>query len=545
MRVVLYARVSSDKQDLDLSISAQLRAQRDYARTKDHEVVREFVDEAESGRTSQRPVFQEMIALARRKPPPFQAILVWKLSRFARNREDSIIYKSLLRRQGVQVISVTEHMEDSPTGRMLEGMIEVMDEFYSANLAQEVARGMRESASRGFWVSSGTPYGYRRVHVQDGGKLRAKLEPDHQTEGVVQKMFQMASDGMGCKEIAKALNLQGIPSPRGKRWGKGRVHKVITNELYTGTLLWGVSGNYHRQAGLKPVRVEDAYPALVDRSTFEGVIVTLKSRAPTQTPPRRVSSPYLLSGLLRCGSCHATMFGTGAKSGRFHYYVCATAYRSGRQACSGKSVPQSLIEREVLKKVQQLILREEHLGELVRLTNKELEGSLDQAKELIDNLESQVGDTDTRLGRLYDALETGKVELDDLAPRVRELREKRDHLQRAKAEAEETIAAGQVELVDQKMVLGYLKDLNGVLNTASLGEQRTFLRSFIQSVERYDSQVTMRYTLPLPPEKVLTDPLGVLDFVPSGGAEGTRTPDFLRAREALSQLSYSPMIRPF
>ena len=108
------------------------------------------------------------------------------------------------------------------------------------------------------------------------------------------------------------------------------------------------------------------------------------------------------------------MFGTGAKSGRFHYYVCATAYRSGRQACSGESVPQSLIEREVLNKVKQLILREEHLGELVRLTNKDLEGSLVQAKELMGNLlESQVGDTDTRLGRLYDALETGKVELDD------------------------------------------------------------------------------------------------------------------------------------
>ena len=114
-------------------------------------------------------------------------------------------------------------------------------------------------------------------------------------------------------------------------------------------------------------------------------------------------------------------------------------------------------------------------------------------------------------------METGQVELDDLAPRVRELRERRDHLQRAKAEAEETIAAGRVELVDQKIVLGYLKDLKGVLNAASPGEQRTLLKSFIQSVERYDSQVTIRYTLPLPPEKVLADPLGVLDFVTPGG----------------------------
>ena len=97
----LYARVSSEKQDVDLSISAQLRGLRSYAEKNGYSIVREFVDEAESGRTSQRPVFQEMIAVARRKPAPFKAILVWKLSRFARNREDSIIYKSLLRKHGV------------------------------------------------------------------------------------------------------------------------------------------------------------------------------------------------------------------------------------------------------------------------------------------------------------------------------------------------------------------------------------------------------------------------------------------------------------
>ena len=296
---------------------------------------------------------------------------------------------------------------------------------------------------------------------------------------------------------------------------------MVTNELYTGTLVWGVSGNYHRQAKLEPIRVKNAHPALVDGSTFERVRETLKSRAPKQTPPRQVSSPYLLSGLLRCGGCRAIMFGTGAKSGRFHYYVCATAYRSGRQACAGKSVPQSLIEREVLEKVKQLILREEHLGELVRMTNEELKNSLVQVKERLDSLESQVGDLNGRLERLYDALETGKVELDDLAPRLGELREKRNLLQRAKTEGEKTIAAGRVELVEQRIVLGYLKDLSGVLNGASVGEQRTFLRSFIQSVERYDSQVTIRYTLPLPPEKVLTDPLGVLDLVPSGGPKLT------------------------
>ena len=127
MRVALYVRVSSDKQDVDLSVAGQLRALREYAARNACKVVEEFVDEAESGRTAHRPVFQRMVRQARFKPPPFESILVWKLSRFARNREDSIIYKSLLRKQGVQVVSITEPLEDSPTGRMLEGIIEVLD----------------------------------------------------------------------------------------------------------------------------------------------------------------------------------------------------------------------------------------------------------------------------------------------------------------------------------------------------------------------------------------------------------------------------------
>lgn len=98
MRVALYARVSSDKQDVGLSIAAQLRALQEYASRNGHVIVREFLDEAESGRTAARPAFREMISLARLKSPPFQAILVWKLSRFARSREDSIVFKALLRK---------------------------------------------------------------------------------------------------------------------------------------------------------------------------------------------------------------------------------------------------------------------------------------------------------------------------------------------------------------------------------------------------------------------------------------------------------------
>ena len=130
----LYARVSSDRQDVDLSVAAQLRALRDHAQKNDYMVVREFVDEAESGRIADRPQFQKMIDEAAKPTAPFKEILVWKFSRFTRKREHAVAFKSMLRRRGIRVVSITEQADDSPTGKLLEGIIESVDEFYSENL---------------------------------------------------------------------------------------------------------------------------------------------------------------------------------------------------------------------------------------------------------------------------------------------------------------------------------------------------------------------------------------------------------------------------
>ena len=136
--VALYARVSSERQDVDLSVSAQLRALRDFAEKNNRLAVREYVDEAISGRIANRPKFREMLDAAKGPAPPFQEILVWKLSRFTRSREDAVVLKTMLRKRGIRVTSVTEPADDSPAGRMLEGIIESVDEFYSENLIPKV-----------------------------------------------------------------------------------------------------------------------------------------------------------------------------------------------------------------------------------------------------------------------------------------------------------------------------------------------------------------------------------------------------------------------
>ena len=344
----LYARVSSDRQDVDLSVAAQLRALRDYAKNNGYSIAREYVDEAESGRIADRPQFRQMIDEGGKATAPFQVILVWKFSRFTRKREHAVAFKSMLRRKGIRVVSITEHADDSPTGKLMEAIIESVDEFYSENLAQEVVRGMRESASRGYFLASRAPFGYNRVKVSDGVKDRPTLEVDPVAAPIVKEIFESSRRGNGLKEICKELNGRGITN-RGRRWQKNVVHYLLTNEAYTGTAVWGVKSKDEKAQ--EPVRVENAWPALVSRETFDLVQQGLHERAPTLQRPARVGSQYLLSGLLRCGVCGKPYSAQGAKIGQFAYYVCASLFREGAGACTARYLNATKVEDLVIGKI--------------------------------------------------------------------------------------------------------------------------------------------------------------------------------------------------
>ena len=513
MKAAIYARVSSDKQDVDLSISAQLKALREYAAKNSYEVVKEFVDEAESGRTSARPAFREMIALARRPSKPFDVIFVWKYSRFARSREDSIVFKTMLRKNGVQVISINEPFEDTPTGRLMEAVIESLDEFYSANLGEEVTRGMRESASRGFYVASYTPYGYKKVKVPDGSKERPKLEPDPQRAPIVHRIFRDVLEGKGLIEITKDLNKEGIAGPRGKSWGKTTIHKILTNEVYTGTLVWGKSS----VRKLEPIQVKDAWPAIIDRDIFEKVRVLLKDRAPANLHPKRVASRYLLSGLAKCGYCGKALVGQEAKGGQFTYYVCGTLLKKGAGSCRAHYINSQKFEGLVIEKIKRHILTEENLREMVHLVNEEMDSTAIEYQRKMDIILDEIGDVNRRLNRLYDALETGKMKIEDLAPRIQQLRFRQEQLQLTKCEMESLLSDRRVELADLKLVTRYVEDLRSLLNESSLVERKSFIRSFIKEIRVAGNEAVLTYTIPMPPDEITEEELLVPPIVHYGG----------------------------
>ena len=523
----LYARVSSDRQDVDLSVAAQLRALRDYAERNGYLVAREYVDEAESGRTANRPQFRRMLDEAAKPEAPFKEILVWKFSRFTRKREHAVAFKAMLRRKGIRVVSITEHADDSPTGKLMEAIIESVDEFYSENLAQEVVRGMREAASRGFWVASRVPYGYRKLMVQDGAKKRPTLEPDEATAAVVERIFNMAESGRGILNITRTLNDEGIANPTGRLWSKNGVHIILRNPVYTGTLVWGTDSKDKAE----PVRVEKAFPAIISKAQFKRVNRKLRSRAPKRSHPRRVGSSYLLSGLIKCKACNRALSGQDAKSGRFSYYVCQSVMKRGSGACDAPRLNARRFEELVVGKIRENILTESNIRKLVKLVDKEMDGVAREQRQRLETIESELVDVKRRLDRLYNLVETTDLDVDDFKPRIRDHRERQERLEASAAEARSMLSERREVLDDVETIAAYAQDMSVFLNESELTERRAFIESFVKEIVVQPGNALVRYTIPMPQDS----PIGgmdaeevalhapVLSTVKSGGPDLTKS----------------------
>ena len=525
--VALYARVSSDRQDVDLSVAAQLRALRDYADKNSYLVVREYIDEAESGRIADRPQFRKMLDEAAKPEAPFREILVWKFSRFTRKREHAVAFKSMLRKKGIRVVSITEHADDTPTGKLMEGIIESVDEFYSENLAQEVTRGMREAASRGFWISSRAPYGYNRVMVQDGAKKRPRLEVNDTEAPLVRRMFQMADSGKTLLDITKTLNREGIGSPNGKSWRKTTVYKLLTNEVYTGTVVWGANA----KDKAPPVRVENAFPALVSREVFSRVAALLESRAPVHSHPRRSASSYLLSGIVRCRTCGKALSGQESKSGQFAYYVCQSLMKQGSGACDAPRLNARKFEGMIVDQIRENILTGSNIRDLVRLVDEEMDGVAREQREKLETVEAELAEVRRKMDRLWHAVETTDMEVDDFKPRIREHKERQEKLEVAAGDARMALAERREVLDDVDTITAYARDMRDFLLKSDLTESRAFIKSFVKEIDVAPGRAVIRYSIPMPEdsripgrdteEVALTSP--VLSTVHYGGPDWTKS----------------------
>ena len=290
---------------------------------------------------------------------------------------------------------------------------------------------MREAASRGFWMTTYAPYGYKRVHVQDGAAKRPKLELNPPADAVVRRVFDMVLQGKSILDVTKTLNAEGIPTTNGKKWLKTTIHTMLSHEAYTGTVVWGANA----KDGAPPVRVEDAHPAIVSKRDFQKARKLLRSRAPKKVNPRRASSPYLLSGIAKCETCGKAMTAAEAKSGKYTYYICHSLLKRGKGACKTPRLNAKNFEKLIVNEIRENVLTESNIRDLVKLLDEEMDGVARDQRERLQNIEEELEDVKKRLARIWNHIETTDTEMADASDRIREHRERKEKLEIAAEEA--------------------------------------------------------------------------------------------------------------
>lgn len=398
-RGAAYGRFSSNNQREE-SIDAQLRAIREYCEKEDIELVAEYTDEAQSGKTDNRDDFQEMVNDILKGRIEVDYILVHKFNRFARNKYDSALYKKRLREIGVKVISVTQKIDDTPEGEMLESFIETIDQYYSANLALEVKKGLKENALKGKYTGGKIPYGLK---VDSDGFFC----PDEKTAPVVRRIFQMYADGVPKGEIVRLLNEEGYRNQYGRFFNVRTIFDMLQNEKYIGVYIY-------RHTKEEVIKLEGVIKEpIISLELWEKVT---ELRKKTNKPKfREQKRYYYLTGKTVCGCCGHTYCGAGAKkttaTNMAAYYKCSGQTKA-RNGCKNRSLNKDYYEQKILDKVTEAVFTPERIRMIAEQVYKQLEAERKTPTIPTATLKKQLADVKAKQAELLDYMLDGVISRD-------------------------------------------------------------------------------------------------------------------------------------
>lgn len=455
----LYMRYSSDRQT-EQSIEGQLRELISYCKQHHYRIAAIYVDRAVSAHASmeKRPSFQQMLSDSARAP--WKTVLVYKLDRFARNREDAAIARMRLRKNGCNVESAKEGISKNPEGVILESILEGMAEYYSLELSQKITRGMRESAMKGQAVGGSIPLGY---NIE---KKKWVLDP--LTAPLVSEAFTRYADGETVADICNDFNARGYRTAKGAKFNKCSFKAIFRNEKYIGVYKY------------QDIRVEDALPRIITDDIWQKVQARLKVNE--QAPARgKAKVPYLLAGKIFCGHCGAPMVGEcgRGKGGRtYNYYSCATRKRI--RSCGKKPVPKDWIEDIVVQDALG-VLTDEIIEYVATVAAQQSEEEIQQNTN-IPAIQQQIADIERKVRNLTKAIESSDTAPDALVTRIAELESQKKGLTAQLAEEQHSIVR-----LTKEMVMVFLHAIKE--NCVPMENQRQMLiNMLVNSVTVYDDE---------------------------------------------------------
>lgn len=458
-RAAIYARYSNGPNQRDESIEGQVRECTNYAQQHSLKIVEVYADRHQTGRTDNRAEFQRMLRDAKRGK--FEVLLAWKTDRFGRNREEITRNKAFLRLAGVKVEFTCEHIPEGPEGIILEAMLEGMAEYYSANLSQNSLRGMRENALHAKSNGGGNTTGY--TTDENGSRV---IQPDEAE--IVRKIYNDYLSGKTMSEIARSL--QNVPTKRGKHFTVNSVSKILRNRNYIGEYKW------------MDVVIPGGMPAIIDNDVFDRVQLQLTAHAKNH----RKGATYMLTGKVFCGHCGGSVVGTSGtgKSGEVHYYY-SCLNRKQCKGCKKKSIRKDKLEREVITRTTEYVLRDEVI-ELIADRIMEI-----QYKERDDNsrvtfFEEKLSETQKSIDNLVRAIEGGLFAV-EIETRLKEL-------SAAKEGYQEELAAAQTvyPIISRETIVAWMKAFkHGDVDDPEYC--RRLIDTFVHKIILYDDRITITY----------------------------------------------------
>ena len=443
-----YIRVSTDDQT-EFSPDAQLRAIKEYAKRNNIVLTKEhlYIDEGISGkRADKRPAFQLMVATAKSKPKPFDVILVHKFDRFARSREDSVVYKSLLRKEaGIKVVSITEQLEDDKFSVILEAMLEAMAEYYSLNLADEVKKGMTEKAERGEWQTT-APFGYTIVNK--------KLVVVPEEAELIRFIFDAyAKREMGMRKLAIFFNEAGIKTKRGNNFENRTIDYILNNPVYIGKTRWTPTEKMKRNFNHPDTILADGdHEPIITMEQWDKVQEAIKDNKEMFPYRVRITSQKAtwLHGLVHCSSCGKKLVRSSG------VYLQCNAYAKGQCKVSN-FVKGATLEKLVLETLQRDYTSPFELS----IAPKPSDTQNSDEYEIINK---QLGTFDAKLERITTAYQDGIDTIEEYKQNKIFLSSERERLHARLSEMKETILNAD----EQQPIEKRLKDVYDLLSDETI-----------------------------------------------------------------------------
>ena len=476
-RAILYGRFSSNNQREE-SIDAQIRAMKEYCERNNIEIVGIYTDEAQTGKFDTRDDFQRMMHDVFKNHVLIDLILVHKFNRFARNKYDSAIYKKRLKDIGVKVVSVTQNIDDTPEGAMMESFLEAMDEYYSANLALEVQKGLRENALKGMHTGGTVPFGL----TLDENKRYIPYE----NAEAIKRIFSEYVQGKPMHKIAEDLTADGYRNQRGKPIAERSLYEFLHNEKYIGNYIYTLKG-------AETIRLDGIIPPIISRELWD---MAQKRNKKAKARVGKSERVYFLTEKAVCGYCGASVSGAGSKTRKsdgkkIYYYQCIGKFKL-KNGCKASSIQKLHFEQAVIETVLETVMDDAAIWNISKLAHEKMLEQIAKPKISTQALKDELAELFEKEKRLAHMYMNSKIDAKILDAESHEL-SSRKHTIETELKARKQQEKHDIQSAEQ--IYKFLTDYISCMFAENVHDKEEFKRllinTFVDSITLLNDEIVV------------------------------------------------------